>query len=1378
MKNELNTPKRIVSILIFFFIVALDVMAQVDEGNRIESYIQEEFEKSNSIQLLMKDIHVSYADSIKLANYFADEFSHLCQGLVGKHSHDKSLCKTDYAQNAFISKVNELRKNFYQQGMDIVLDDVAKAIKRGEVFYGPLQLPPPAANGPCVNMDFEDGTWNGWEGSYGTVDKTGLVQYSYIVTNSVLAKPLHEIVTSGNDPKLKGATLSQVNPDGGTYSIRLGDLKDSSKAAEIRQTFLVSAQNSGFNYSYAVVMQDPGQTHTLAQKPYFTIRVYDDNGNEIDCGTFDVIAGAGLNGFKNDIDPVTKAVAHVYKDWSTVYIPLGAYIGRNVTVVFRSGDCTQGGHYGYAYLDAKCTPMPLLISKVNNDCSNPNAILTAPLGGTSYLWSPGGETTRSITINKAGHYEVKIGSNAGTLCTTTLEYDYNPNSKPPVADFTSTDGCLGLSTSFTDNSVSNNAGPLTKWEWRFGNGQTSSSKNPIYTYNTAGIQNVTLKVTNSDGCVDSITQPVNVYPVPDFTLKAVYSCSTLPTIQVDIVTPIQGALYEYRMDGGTWQSSNQFLNVTDGNRNIEVRLNGKCPVLKSITIVNKSWTKTKANVSQDKVTYCKGDVVKLTGTDINCPSMKWFSSATSTTPIQSGCNYSFTLNSDSVTTYYEPFSDPNDYVVGRPTGYENWAGDNQGRFYADAPLVIDGFSLKGVDASACGTTATFTVSDGNLAVVAKATATINCTATPGSTNVPEVTLTGLNLVVPVGNGNWYKLEVSGPNLRASAGTNAAVSQPGIIRVDNSGAFTNWKVSSYQRCAVRDSIKIKSKCPCPDTSLKFPAPICSNVDFDFNTLKNTTTAPGNWKIVQKPNGSSAATLNGTVFNGGKNGDAGDYVVAYVLTGGPFPNCPDSNVRTIRVNKAETAKIPRPQGVFCVSDPVQILQLDPSSDPGKWSGTGISDAIAGKFDPAVAGIGNHLITYKTNGVCFAQDTITITVVNQKIANILTSDTTLCRNASTFKIRLSSNTTPNGTWLSLPAGIVSNNGTITPMNAQANVPYKVYYVLTGATILCSAVDSVTLNFIAPDTAKITPNQGPFCIERAALNLQKENISAAGKWSGLGITDVNAGTFDPKTAGAGVKVITYTSNGVCPWIDTVHIEVKAKTIANITNGDTVLCENTAAFNLKLSTNSTIGGTWFRDNGIASAKVETSPAGNYFMKYATKGVSTECDNRDSVKITILPNEDASIVLPLKKDVCPNDAEIILQSQVQPSIGVWWGQPSAGVNASGKYDPATANVGSTKVYYGIAGKCGDTSFVEFIKYTIPVFDLGDDKILCEGEKVQIGTTVSSDSVLWMGSGELSKNINVSKTGDYILKLSNKPGCAYYDTLHVEVLPYPSIHPFR
>lgn len=78
--------------------------------------------------------------------------------------------------------------------------------------------------------------------------------------------------------------------------------------------------------------------------------------------------------------------------------------------------------------------------------------------------------------------------------------------------------CETKNISFTDAS-NPNVGTLTKWNWDFGTGSTSTGQNPIVTYPTAGTYTVTLGVENSKGCLSAITSKpitVNSQPVPAF----------------------------------------------------------------------------------------------------------------------------------------------------------------------------------------------------------------------------------------------------------------------------------------------------------------------------------------------------------------------------------------------------------------------------------------------------------------------------------------------------------------------------------------------------------------------------------------------------------------------------------------------------------------------------------------------------------------------------------------------------------------------------------------------------------------------------------------------------------------------------------------------
>jgi gliding motility-associated-like protein len=90
----------------------------------------------------------------------------------------------------------------------------------------------------------------------------------------------------------------------------------------------------------------------------------------------------------------------------------------------------------------------------------------------------------------------------------------------PVANFnTNGAACQNKQINFTD--ISNpGAGAITKWNWNFDDGGTSTDANPGHTYNTIKTYNVSLTVESSTGCKSAVavTKPVkvNYLPRPDF----------------------------------------------------------------------------------------------------------------------------------------------------------------------------------------------------------------------------------------------------------------------------------------------------------------------------------------------------------------------------------------------------------------------------------------------------------------------------------------------------------------------------------------------------------------------------------------------------------------------------------------------------------------------------------------------------------------------------------------------------------------------------------------------------------------------------------------------------------------------------------------------
>lgn len=241
----------------------------------------------------------------------------------------------------------------------------------------------------CTNIGFEQGTTDGWTLTNGQVANQG----QQVIFQNEAAGSFengHRItrLSDGNDPKITAEAIPMVAP-GSTYSIRIGNVTRGSRFDRIKGSFVVTADNTLFQYKLAVILQNAN--HEAYEKPGFTIRITDSDGQELPCSFYDVqVSGAGtVDGFKTQGDIQ-------YRNWTVGAIDLRNYIGQRITVEVTAHGCTHNGHIGYAYFDAQC-----LKSEVKQASACPDAdgyiVLHAPDGFEKYTWSTG-QTTRSIRV--------------------------------------------------------------------------------------------------------------------------------------------------------------------------------------------------------------------------------------------------------------------------------------------------------------------------------------------------------------------------------------------------------------------------------------------------------------------------------------------------------------------------------------------------------------------------------------------------------------------------------------------------------------------------------------------------------------------------------------------------------------------------------------------------------------------------------------------------------------------------------------------------------------------------------------------------------------------------------------------------------------------
>jgi len=149
-------------------------------------------------------------------------------------------------------------------------------------------------------------------------------------------------------------------------------------------------------------------------------------------------------------------------------------------------------------------------------------------GDATYSWNFGDGGTSTLPnpthpYNAAGDYEVTlvIVTNEGCVAMASNTVSINPL---PNANFEHTSpGCLNDTIYFTDLSISPN-GTIAEWHWDFGDGTEVTITAPDdpdvshqYTNNTTYA--VTLTVTDSEGCENSVVKNVEIVssPIADFT---------------------------------------------------------------------------------------------------------------------------------------------------------------------------------------------------------------------------------------------------------------------------------------------------------------------------------------------------------------------------------------------------------------------------------------------------------------------------------------------------------------------------------------------------------------------------------------------------------------------------------------------------------------------------------------------------------------------------------------------------------------------------------------------------------------------------------------------------------------------------------------------
>lgn len=247
---------------------------------------------------------------------------------------------------------------------------------------------------------------------------------------------------------------------------------------------------------------------------------------------------------------------------------------------------------------------------------------------SGYYWDFGNGNTSSLTnpsttYLNAGSFTVLLVAFSGSQSDTERIVGYVNAYPKPVVNFITLDSnfqCGPKPITYTDASVLGAPGPAV-YQWDFGGGTVLTGPSVTYNYSTLGPQSLTLSVTNSLGCSNSITKNGYVHfvtaPVASFSSTNPNSC-VVPT-SVTFTNNSQNAInYFWNFGPGTSTQVNPTYNYTTaGTYDVMlVASNQGCSDTFTQSAYANVGTQLVAGFTSSDDTVCVNEAISFTNTSV------------------------------------------------------------------------------------------------------------------------------------------------------------------------------------------------------------------------------------------------------------------------------------------------------------------------------------------------------------------------------------------------------------------------------------------------------------------------------------------------------------------------------------------------------------------------------------------------------------------------------------------------------------------------------------------------------------------------------------------------------------------------------------------
>jgi hypothetical protein len=917
------------------------------------------------------------------------------------------------------------------------------------------------------------------------------------------------------------------------------------------------------------------------------------------------------------------------------FSPSGAGVGTyDITYTYSDGFGCSSSETQTVTVNGLPTALATAISPTTF-CDGGNVIIYSS-SGTGNLWAPNGQTTQFITATASGSYSVTITDANGCSATSAaVVVTENPLPLPVISAGGPTTFCQG------DDVTLGVTNSYIQYLWSTGETTTTITVDASDDYSVT--------VRDGNGCSNtSAPVTVTVNPLPNAQIS--------PSGTVAICS---GSSITLEASGGVsylWSpipaTTDELIVTSAGTYNVTVTDANNCTAVSpSVTVVVNN-NPTPSVSALGATTFCQGGSVTLVATA--GASYLWSPNGETNQIISATTsgNYQVTINDGNgcIGT-----SSPAVVVTVNPLPVVNYSG-LAAQYCVDANPVLLTVSPSGGFFTGPVTGNTFNPA---LAGVGSHVITYQFTNGNGCSNSYSQTVVVHPLPTPsfTGLGAEYCVDAAAVTLSGSP-FGGTFSGPGI-----SGAQFNPATAGAGTHTITYTYTDGNGCTNSTTQsvIVHPLPVVSFTGLDAEYCIDEATAT----LVPSPAG---GTFNGTGISGNTfdpaTAGAGTYTITYTYT--DANTCTNSISQTVTVHPLPVVTFAALAPQYCITETSVTLSGTPSG--GTFTGTGVTGNI---FNPSVAGVGSHLLTYTytdANG-CTSFATRTAVVVPLPVVSFSGLETAYCVDGAADAL---TGSPAGGTFSGI--GISGNN--FVPSTAGVGT-HTIIYTYTDV-FGCTNSTSQTTTVNPLPVISFSGLGQDYCINETPATLV--GSPNTGTFSGTGIS---GNIFSPAAAGAGVHTVTftYTDNNGCTGVLTQSVTVFALPVVSITPITQQFCVTTTSVALSATPS---GGT-FSGSGVSGNTFNPSVAGvgtHTITYFYTDG--NGCTNSTTTSVTVLTLPTVTFS-GLSTQYCINAAAETLTGS--PSGGTFSGNGVSG----NTFNPATAGVGSSTITYTYSDGNGCTN---------------------------------------------------------------------------------------